>query len=251
MPNCSATLKPSLVISLLACAACAPLPTGTVERPFEMPSPNFNERRPNYIVLHQTSNDDAARALRTLTSPDRAVSAHYLVDRDGLIYRLVDESKRAWHAGASYWGGQTDLNSTSIGIELDNNGEEPFPQVQITALLDLLRDVQMRNSIPPANVIGHGDIAPQRKVDPSALFPWHRLAEAGFGLWCRNPTPEDTPMGDTMLGLQSLGYDVSDPQAALVAFRRHFLGDALSIELSPQEQTLLHCLVIERRANGA
>ena len=251
MPTCSAILKPSLLIGLLLCAACAPLPTGTVERPIEVPSPNYNERRPNYIVLHQTSNDDAARALRTLTHPERAVSAHYLIGRDGLIYRLVDESKRAWHAGASFWGGQTDLNSTSIGIELDNNGAEPFLEAQIVALLDLLRDVQARHKIPPANVIGHGDIAPQRKVDPSALFPWRRLAEAGFGLWCRTPLPEPPPVLDTTLWLQALGYDVAEPQAALAAFRRHFLGDALSTELSPQEHALLRCLVMEKRSNGS
>ncbi len=243
-------LKLAVPLYLLLCAACAPLPTGTVERPIEVPSPNHNERRPNIIILHQTSNDDAARALRTLTDPDRAVSAHYLIGRDGLIYRLVAENRRAWHAGASYWGGNTDLNSASIGIELDNNGAEPFPEVQITALLDLLRDLQMRHRIPPANVIGHGDIAPQRKVDPSTLFPWHRLAEAGFGLWCRqSPVTEAEPL-DTTLWLQVLGYDVADPQAALMAFRRHFLGDALSIALSPQEQALLRCLVMEKRSNG-
>ena len=251
MPTCLAALKPSLLICLLLCAACAPLPTGTVERPIEVPSPNFNGRRPNFIILHQTSNDDAARALRTLTNPDRAVSAHYLIGRDGLVYRLVDENKRAWHAGASYWGGQTDLNSASIGIELDNNGEEPFPEVQITTLLDLLRGVQARHKIPAANVIGHGDIAPGRKVDPSALFPWRRLAEAGFGLWCRNPPTEPETDIDTTLWLRVLGYDVADPQAALSAFRRHFLGDALDIELSPQEQALLRCLVNEKRVNGS
>ena len=251
MPTCSTPLKPSLLLCLLLSAACAPLPTGTVERPIEVPSPNSNERRPNYIILHQTSSDDAARALRTLTNPDRAVSAHYLVGRDGLIYRLVDENKRAWHAGASFWGGQTDLNSSSIGIELDNNGAEPFPEAQIAALLDLLRDIQARHRIPPANVIGHGDIAPQRKVDPSALFPWHRLAEMGFGQWCRTSLPEPPPVLDTTLWLQALGYDVSDPQAALTAFRRHFLGDALETELSPQEQALLRCLVMQKRGNGS
>lgn len=244
-------MKPALLIFLLLCAACAPLPIGTVERPIEVPSPNHNERRPNTIILHQTSNDDAVRALRTLTDPNRAVSAHYLIGRDGLIYRLVDENRRAWHAGASYWGGNSDLNSASIGIELDNNGEEAFPEAQIAALLDLLRDVQARHKIPPANVIGHGDIAPQRKVDPSALFPWRRLAEAGFGLWCRQPLTITADPLDATLWLQALGYDVADPQATLSAFRRHFLGDALSIELSPQEQALLRCLVMEKRGNGS
>ncbi|MEW6514634.1 MAG: N-acetylmuramoyl-L-alanine amidase [Pseudomonadota bacterium] len=239
-------MRTLLLLGLLSCAACAPLPMGTAERPIDVPSPNFNERRPNYIVLHQTSNDNAARALRTLTSPERAVSAHYLIGRDGVIYRLVDENRRAWHAGESYWGGHADLNSASIGIELDNNGAEPFPEDQIAALLDLLRAVQARHKIPPANVIGHGDIAPGRKVDPSALFPWRKLAEAGFGLWCREPSIRSEPLPDMRLGLQALGYDVSDLPAALAAFRRHFLGDDLGVDLSPDETAVLQCLIDDK-----
>ena len=168
-------------------SGCAPLPLYTALPVEVRPSPNFGERRPNYVIIHHTTNNTVEQALVTLTSRMREVSAHYLIGRDGRIIYLVDEQKRAWHAGDSYWGGNRDLNSSSIGIELDNNGNEPFAEAQISVLIDLLRDLTGRWSIPPANVLGHGDIAPGRKVDPSALFPWRRLAEAGFGLWCEPP----------------------------------------------------------------
>ena len=112
---------------------------GPEERAIVVPSPNHNARRPNFVILHDTSNSTVDRALRTLTDPAREVSAHYLIGRDGTLYQLVDESRRAWHAGASYWGGDTDLNSASIGIELDNTGAEPYSEAQILSLLDLLK----------------------------------------------------------------------------------------------------------------
>ena len=135
--------------------------------------------------------------------------------RDGTIYQLVDEWARAWHAGASYWGGSGDLNSASLGIEVDNDGMEPFPPAQIDALLALLKDISARHRIPVANYLGHGDVAPGRKVDPSALFPWRTLAQAGFGLWCDPPFPAPPATFDAGLGLQALGYDVRDPDAAI------------------------------------
>ncbi len=207
-----------------------------------VPSPNFDQRSPNFVVLHQTSNDTAEHALRTLTDPARKVSAHYLVGRDGVLYQLVDERARAWHAGASYWGGLTDLNSASIGIELDNNGEEFFPDTQIATLLDLLADLKIRYRIPAANFIGHGDIAPGRKVDPSRHFPWRALAARGFGLWCDAPA-ETPPAFDTRLALQALGYDTTDFDAAALAFRRRFAGDDSTGLLSDADSKLLQCLV--------
>ena len=144
------------------------------------PSPNFNERRPNFVIVHATGDDTAAQALRTLTDPQSQVSSHYLIGREGTVYQLVDERNRAWHAGESKWGAHTDLNSTSLGIELDNNGREPFPEVQISALLKLLDGIADRYRIPTANYLGHGDIAPRRKVDPSRYFPWKRLADEGI-----------------------------------------------------------------------
>ncbi len=207
------------------------------------PSPNFDQRRPNFVILHQTTNDNAATALATLTDPQRKVSAHYLIGRNGAVIQLVDEAARAWHAGESWWGGNTDLNSASIGIELDNTGDEAFVEQQIVALLELLGKLQARYRIPTANFLAHGDIAPARKVDPSRLFPWQRLAEHGFGLWCETPPPA-APVGfDAQLGLQALGYDVSVPAPARQAFRRHFTDTEADAELAPGEQALLHCLL--------
>ena len=232
------------VLGLLALvAACAPTPE-RVGFPSEwMASPNFNDRRPSYVVLHHTSDDTADDALRTLTDPLREVSAHYLIARDGRIYQLVDERYRAWHAGQSRWGEDADLNSSSIGIELDNNGDEPYAEPQIEALLELLADLGARWKIPSANVLGHGDIAPGRKVDPGRTFPWRRLAARGFGMWC-DPPYEAVPaaVADELL-LAALGYDVSRPLAAVAAFKRHYSPAEDTLALTEAERGMLQCLV--------
>lgn len=231
-----------LVIGLFALTGCAPSFQGSGLAGNRVPSPNFDERRPNFVIIHQTGSDTAERALGTLTDPARKVSAHYLVDRDGAIHQLVDERARAWHAGESWWSGVTDLNSMSIGIELDNNGEEPFADVQITRLMQLLADLKQRHRIPAANFIGHADIAPARKVDPSRHFPWKLLAENGFGLWC-DPPASLTAGIDERIGLQALGYAVADFTATTRAFRRHFAGDDSTAELSKMDKAKLQCLV--------
>lgn len=227
--------------------ACGGLPSGSVDQVIQVPSPNHNERRPNYVILHDTSNDNIERPLKTLTAPTREVSAHYLIGRDGSLYQLVDESRRAWHAGQSYWGGLTDLNSASIGIELDNTGDEPYAEVQINRLLSLLKDLQAHYRIPSANVLGHGDIALRRKVDPGWQFPWERLASEGFGLWCKQPVAALDPVSDPVLVLQAIGYDVAEPDSAQAAFRRHFLGSTAEGEIGEDERRLMHCLVLEKR----
>jgi N-acetylmuramoyl-L-alanine amidase len=241
------------ILLLAALAACAPLPSGQDRGVIWRPSPNFDQRRPNFVILHQTTNDNTATALATLTDAQRKVSAHYLIGRDGVVMQLVDEAARAWHAGESWWGGNTDLNSASIGIELDNTGDEVFAEPQIVALLALLEELRTRYRIPAANFLAHGDIAPARKVDPSRLFPWRRLASHGFGLWCEAPPPT-APYGfDALLGLQALGYDVTVPAAARQAFRRHFSGSDVDAELAPGEQALLHCLLqkkLPRESHG-
>ncbi len=236
------------VLLLAALAACAPLPPGQGRGALWQPSPNFDLRRPNFVILHQTTNDNAATALATLTDPQRKVSAHYLVGRDGAVMQLVDENSRAWHAGESWWGGLTDLNSASIGIELDNTGDEPFAEAQIVALLALLDELRTRYPIPAANYLAHGDVAPARKVDPSRLFPWQRLAAHGFGLWCDAPPPAAPAGFDALLGLQALGYDIAAPAAARAAFRRHFMGSDADAELAPAEQALLSCLLQKKVA---
>jgi N-acetylmuramoyl-L-alanine amidase len=206
------------------------------------PSINFNERKPSFVILHHAGNAEVKRALGTLSNPAAGVSAHYLVARDGTIYYLVDEMKRAWHAGESWWGGPIDMNSASIGIELDNNGHEAYGESQIAALLKLLTDLKQRYAIPAMNVIGHGDIAPGRKVDPGVEFPWRRLAEHGFGLWCEPPFDPAPPELDAATLLSAFGYDISNFEAATSAFNRHFAG-VESPRITDEGRARLYCLV--------
>jgi len=198
--------------------------------PISRPSPNFEPRRAEVIdmlVLHYTGMRSGAEALDRLCDPNAKVSAHYLIEEDGRVFALVAESQRAWHAGASFWRGETDINSRSIGIELVNPGHEfgyrAFPAAQISALIGLASDIIGRHPIPARNVVGHSDIAPTRKEDPGELFPWQALAEEhGIGLWpCGEPTPLP-PEHVLLAGLAQVGYDILDPKAALMAFQRHF-----------------------------
>jgi len=235
----------SIAALCMVLAACAPVPQRAGIPTQWHASPNFDDRRPNFVIIHHTSNDTVGKALGTLTDPRRAVSAHYLIGRDGDVHQLVDERARAWHAGESKWGADTDINSASLGIELDNNGYEPFPAAQISALLALLTDIQTRYAIPKANVLGHADVAPRRKTDPSRYFPWKTLAEHGFGLWCDPPFPAPPVPFDDSVELQALGYDVSDIEAAIGAFKLHFLPDESSRVMSDQDRALLHCLIQE------
>ena len=239
----------ALTLPSLLLSACAPLPVRT-GLPVEVrPSPSFGERRPSYVVLHHTSNRDAARAVVTLTRQSSGVSAHYLVARDGRIVYMVDERLRAWHSGESYWGGNRDINSASIGIEIDNDGAEPYPEPQIEALLALLADLKARWSIPAANFVGHGDVAPGRKVDPGANFPWKRLAGRGFGLWCEPPY-DPVPAGtDDALLLSALGYDVSNLPAARGAFKRRYRAVESTAPLTEEERGMAQCL-LKKRVTG-
>lgn len=202
------------------------------------PSPNFNERKMpiSMIVLHYTALPSCEDALDVLCDGDPArpsgrVSAHYLVDLDGTIFQMVDETKRAWHAGVGAWRDVRDVNSASIGIEiqnvgLDGNGRRvPFPAAQIKAVTELCKDIQYRHSIRNENIVGHCDVAPARKQDPGEGFPWRLLAEAGVGLWTDQFAEPDLPT-DKMLAL--IGYDVSDLDKALVAFRRHWYPEAIT-----------------------
>jgi N-acetylmuramoyl-L-alanine amidase len=227
---------------VIGLTACARLPEYSRLPVVQHPSVNFNERQPSFVILHHTGRAGAERALVTLSNPVSEVSAHYLVARDGTIYYLVDEMKRAWHAGESWWGGPIDMNSASIGIELDNDGSESYGEVQITALLALLADLKQRYGIPGANFIGHGDIAPGRKVDPGVAFPWRRLADQGFGLWCEPPFEPVPPGLDDGALLGAFGYDVSSSEAAIGAFNRHFMG-VESRRMTDEGRARLYCLV--------
>lgn len=239
-----------VVLLLSGCVTPPQLPQHTQLPVIERVSPNFGARRPNFVILHHTADNTAEDSLRTLTTKRFEVSSHYLIARDGTLYYLVDELARAWHAGEGYWGGTTDLNSASIGIELDNNGNEPFAEPMIEALLRLLADLKTRYKIPAANFIAHGDIIPGRKVDPSRFFPWRRLAEQGFGIWCDppdvKPTPAPNGASDALL-LAALGYDVSNVNATTAAFKRRFRGIDDETPLSAEDRALLQCLIERKR----
>lgn len=193
-------------------------------------SPNFNDRLADLpidmLVIHYTGMQTAKDALDRLCDPNAKVSAHYLIDEDGTVHRLVDEDKRAWHAGVAWWRGAMDVNGRSIGIELVNPGHEfgyrDFPEPQMTALEGLAGAILKRHAIPPQNVVGHADIAPMRKQDPGELFDWQRLAKRGIGLWPEQAEPVDMRPGEVMLMLAAYGYEVTDLAAAITAFQRHF-----------------------------
>jgi N-acetylmuramoyl-L-alanine amidase len=148
------------------------------------PSPNHNARRTpiDMIVLHYTGMSSLQEVLQKLCDPASELSAHYVVDEQGNIYRLVDEERRAWHAGVSNWQGQRDINSRSIGIEIMNNGQKPFTRQQISSVISICKSVMERYDIPVYNVVGHSDVAPGRKTDPGHMFPWSRLSLNGIGL---------------------------------------------------------------------
>jgi N-acetylmuramoyl-L-alanine amidase len=238
---------PAAALLALALAACAPAPQRAGIPTTWQPSPNHDERRPSYVILHHTGSATTERGLQVLTDPAKAVSAHYLIARDGAIYQLVDERARAWHAGASRWGPVTDINSLSIGVEVVNDGEQPYPEAQIAALIALLADLRERYQIPAANFLGHADVAPRRKADPGPNFPWRALAAQGFGLWCDPPLPTPPPSFDTFEALRSLGYDLTDPQAAVRAFKLHYAPQDTAAELDDDQKGLIYCLLLKSR----
>ncbi|MEO5813366.1 MAG: N-acetylmuramoyl-L-alanine amidase [Rhodanobacter sp.] len=210
---------------MLLVAACAQAP---VRNPLAtwVPSPNFDVRRPVLIVLHFTHQHSVQQSLDTLRTSNSSgpVSAHYLIGADGHIYQLVADTRRAWHAGAGHWGTITDVNSASIGIELDNDGQTAFAPAQIDSLLRLLTDLTTRWHIPRTQVIGHEDMAPGRKDDPGPQFPWQQLADAGFGQWPRGVLVDPPPGFSPWLALRAVGYPLQDRAATVRAFHHHFRG---------------------------
>ncbi len=190
-------------------------------------SPNMGLRRPNYVIIHHTATNNCSEAIQGLTTAaGREASAHYLICKDGTVYHLLNDLLRSHHAGDSKWGSTTDLNSSSIGIELDNNGYQPFTEAQIKSLTILLSRLKNTYRIPDANFIGHGDIAPTRKADPNSQFPWKELSEKGFGLWWNDTIGVQVPDNfDYLMGLRIIGYDISSPASAVAAFKRHFMKD--------------------------
>ncbi len=214
------------------------------------PSPNHGPR-PNgvpidILVLHYTGMRDAQSALDRMCDPKAQVSAHYMIDEDGATYALVDEDRRAWHAGAGSWRGHDDINARSIGIELVNPGHEfgyrAFPMAQMEALAQLAPGILARHPIPPRNVIAHADLAPARKEDPGELFDWPWLAERGIGLWPQAVRP--LIHVDVEAELARWGYPVppEGSRAALVAFQRHFRPS--NIDGAADEETIARLMAL-------
>jgi len=236
------------------------------------PSPNHDERAggrsPDMIVLHYTGMQDAIAALDRLCDPLSKVSAHYLVFENGCVVQMVQESRRAWHAGQSFWAGETDLNSRSIGIEIVNPGHDydypDFPKRQIAAVTTLCRGILTRNIIPPPRVLAHSDIAPSRKRDPGEKFPWRTLYDSGIGHWVKpSPIAEDNGVlalgdrGDKVTALQQslsqYGYGVtvnrtydSVTHDVVAAFQRHFRPERVDGVADQSTRTTLHDLLAQR-----
>ena len=206
-------------------------------------SPNFDERAekraPDMLLLHYTGTRNAQDWLADVTDHAIKLSAHYLVDEDGQLTRLVPEDKRAWHAGVSFWNGETDINSCSIGIEVQNPGHEfgyqPFPDVQIESLISLCKDILSRHDIPAKRILAHSDVAPGRKEDPGELFPWQRLAGEGIGLWPEtigDPANNNVDITELQKQLSAFGYQITatgkddeQTRAVIMAFQRHWQQD--------------------------
>lgn len=184
---------------------------------------NFNLRKPNFIIIHHTAQDSLKQTLKTFTKAESKVSAHYVIGQDGKVIHMLNDYLRAWHAGISSWGKNTDINSASIGIELDNNGTKEFSELQINSLLALLTKLKKDYNIPTENIIGHSDIAPTRKKDPSFLFPWKTLATMGFGIWPDDILETAPETFNAEQGLRIIGYNTKNLPAAITAFKLHFI----------------------------
>jgi N-acetylmuramoyl-L-alanine amidase len=248
----------------------------------QTPSPNFNDRKTaiQYIVLHYTGMNNADAALRVLSDPQpvrsrylndipqapklpdgttapqqeltavmNQVSSHYLVYEDGRVFQLVDEAKRAWHAGGGSWNGQTDLNSASIGIEIANGGDDyglpDFEEVQIQSVMTLVSEIMQRHGLKPEHVIGHSDLAPARKGDPGEKFPWKRLAEAGLSIWPA-PAPED---GDRRILFDTIGQ--ADPGVAAVQTGLGTIGYGIVVTGVYDDATRIVLRAFQRRFRPA
>lgn len=206
-------------------------------------STNFGMRKPNYVVIHHTAQDSLGQTIRTFHSEKAGVSAHYVVGRTGKVVQMVNDYYRAHHAGLGKWGNDMDLNSSSIGIELDNNGTtDPWTDVQINALMELLSYLKVKYNIPQANFIGHMDLAPTRKNDPSR-FPWKNLADRGFGYWY-DEYLETPPLDfNPKLALRIIGYDVKNLDAAIKAFKQHYIQNNVNVALlNDQDLKILYSI---------
>ncbi len=204
---------------------------------------NFNLRKPNYVIIHHTAQNSCEQTLKTFTLPRTSVSAHYVICKDGTIHHMLNDYLRAWHGGVAKWGNNTDINSSSLGIEIDNNGFEPFTDQQINSLLTLLGSLKKNHAIPTANFIGHADIAPTRKNDPNVTFPWKKLADNGFGLWWSDTTGVKIPQDfNTLQALRIIGYNTKDSVAVIRTFKRKYVQIDKSSVLTDEDRKILFTL---------
>ena len=204
---------------------------------------NFNLRKPNFVIIHHTAQNSCDQTLKTFTNPKTSVSAHYVICKDGTVHHMLNDYLRAWHGGIARWGNNTDINSSSIGIEIDNNGVDSFATAQMATLLLLLGNLKHAYAIPTANFIGHADIAPTRKNDPNVTFPWSKLADAGFGLWWSDTTAMQVPPTFNHLqALRIIGYDMKDTTAVIQTFNRKYLGQDKQGKLSDEGRKILYAL---------
>jgi N-acetylmuramoyl-L-alanine amidase len=207
---------------------------------------NFGMRKPNFVIIHHTAQNSCDQTLQTFTLPRTEVSAHYVICKDGTVHHMLNDYLRAWHAGAGSWGNDKDINSSSIGIELDNNGFDSFPPAQINSLLTLLATLKTSYNIPAPNFIGHADIAPTRKNDPNVKFPWQLLAGSGYGLWYNDTSKVLVPQNfNNLEALRIIGYSVKDSSAAIQAFKRHFEMQDSSRIFTDDDKKILYDLMIK------
>jgi N-acetylmuramoyl-L-alanine amidase len=210
---------------------------------------NFDLRKPNFVVIHHTAQNSCEQTLKTFTLERTKVSAHYVICKDGTVHHMLNDYMRAWHGGIGSWGNNTDLNSSSIGIEIDNNGFEPFEQAQINSLLQLLAQLKNKYQIPVDHFIGHSDIAPRRKVDPNINFPWKTLANLGYGIWFEPDPNIQLQSGLTIKQALSLvGYETKDSIAAILAFKRHFRQDSSRL-MNQADSSVLSQLIQAKLSN--
>lgn len=206
-------------------------------------TPNMGLRRPNYVIIHHTATNGFQEVIQEfINTGGREASSHYLICKDGTVYHLLNDLLRSHHAGDSKWGNNTDINSSSIGIEIVNNGNQSYTFEQLNSLTILLDRLKNEYKIPAANFIGHGDIAPTRKIDPGSLFPWKQLSKKGFGLWWDDTTNITVPPDfNYMMALRIVGYDITSSGSAIAAFRRHFMQVSKSV-MTPDAIKILYTL---------
>lgn len=204
---------------------------------------NMSLRRPNFVIIHHTAQNSCEQTLKTFTQTKNPVSSHYVICKDGTVHHMLNDLLRGHHAGVSKWGNNTDLNSSSVGIEIDNNGYEVFTEQQINSLITLLGRLKVAYNIPTANFIGHADIAPGRKVDPNRNFPWQKLAQSGFGLWydtAKISVPENF---NAMQALRVIGYDIKNEKNAIQSFKIHFVPQDTTRTISEGDKKILFTLL--------